>query len=79
MPVGSQTDPPLTRAQPINNNSSVSELTYLGRGIVAIQLQMEKRVRICESSRSADTNASETEGGRGVPGARAEVPLELVV
>jgi len=36
-------------------------------------------MRICERNNSADTKVSKEGGGEGVPGAGAEVPLQLVV
>ena len=44
-----------------------------------LQLQPERGVRICERNNSADTKVSEEGGGGGAPGARAEIPLQLVV
>ena len=42
-------------------------------------MQLERGVRICERNNSADTKVSEEGGGGGAPGARAEIPLQLVV
>jgi len=39
----------------------------------------QKRVRICEKNNSADTKVIEEGRGAGVPGARAETPLQPLV
>ena len=41
-----------------------------------MQLQAERIMRICERKKSADSKVSAEGGGRGAPGAGAEVPLQ---
>ena len=38
----------------------------------------ERGVRICERNNPADPQVSEERGGGGAPGARAEIPLQVV-
>jgi len=75
----SQTDLPLAKAEPISNNGSTSGITYLRRGKKPAQLQPERGMRICERNNSADIKVSEEGGGGGASGARAEVPLQLMM
>jgi len=80
MPAGSTTDPLLAKAEPISDGGGASGITDLkGRKVSAQrQLQLESGVRMCERNNSADTEVSEEGGGGGAPGARAEIPLQLV-
>ena len=77
----SKTDPPLAKAEPISNSGSASGITYLSRGKVTAQqqLQPESGVRLCERNSSADTKVSGEGGGGGAPDAGAEIPLQPMV
>ena len=79
MPASSKTDPLLGKAEPISDSGSTSVITCLRKGKTAVQLQPERGVRICERNNSADTKVSEEGGGRGAPGAGAEIPLQPLV
>ncbi|GAB0179821.1 E3 ubiquitin-protein ligase MARCHF3 [Grus japonensis] len=73
MPAGSK----MAKAEPISNGGSASEVTELRRGKRTVQQQqLERGVRRCERSNSADTKVSAEGGGGGTPGARAEIPLQ---
>jgi len=71
----------LAKAKPISDAGSASVITYLRRGkkMHKVKLQQEKGVRICERNHSTNTKVNEEGGGGGVPGARAEVPLQPVM
>ncbi|PKU43327.1 protein pxr1-like [Limosa lapponica baueri] len=80
MPAGSKTDPRLAKAEPINDGSSGSVVTYLRGGKKLHKGNcLDRGVRICERNNSADTKVSEEEEGGGAPGARAEIPLQSMV
>ncbi|GAB0204021.1 epimerase family protein SDR39U1 [Grus japonensis] len=85
MPAGSNTDPPLAKAEPISDSGSASVITYLRRGKKKTKpknqehLQPERGVRICERNNSADTKVNAEGGGGGAPGTGAEIPLQPVV
>ncbi|KAK4810940.1 hypothetical protein QYF61_013348 [Mycteria americana] len=80
VPVGSKTDPPLAKAEPVSNGGSASVITYLRRGKKLLRnSSWERGVRICERNNSADTKVSEEGGGGGAPGTGAEIPLQHVV
>ncbi|GAB0210172.1 hypothetical protein GRJ2_003483000 [Grus japonensis] len=78
MPASSKTDPLLAKAEPISDSGSTSVITYLRRGKnCCTTAAAERGVRICERNNSADTKGSGG-GGGGVPGTRAEIPLQPV-
>ncbi|CAM9267070.1 unnamed protein product [Bubo scandiacus] len=80
MPAGSKMDPPLAKAETISNSGSASGIMYLRKEKKkTTQLQLKRRVRMCERNNSADTKISEEGGGGGAPGARAEIPLQPLV
>ncbi|GAB0175668.1 acid sphingomyelinase-like phosphodiesterase 3b [Grus japonensis] len=80
MPAGSKMDPLMAKAEPISDGGSTSGVTRLGgRGGKEWQLlQPERGVRRCERNNSADPKVSAEGGARGAPGARAEIPLQIL-
>ncbi|GAB0188687.1 hypothetical protein GRJ2_001334000 [Grus japonensis] len=80
MPVGSKTDPPLAKAEPISDGGSASGVTELRREekIHQNHLQPERGVRRCERNNSADTQVSAEGGAGGAAGTGAEIPLQPV-
>ncbi|GAB0179598.1 epimerase family protein SDR39U1 [Grus japonensis] len=79
MPAGSKTDLPLAKAKPISNSGSTSWITWLRKGKKTTSSNCsEREVRRCERNNSADTKVGEEGGGRGAPGAGAEIPLQPV-
>lgn len=66
MPVSSETDRPLAKAEPISDAERISGITDLGRGESFCSGAEKGRVRICERHRSADSKVSE-EAGEDVP------------
>ncbi|KAK4811808.1 hypothetical protein QYF61_008629 [Mycteria americana] len=74
MPAGSKTDLPLAKAEPISDGGSAFGIRCFRRGKKPAQLQLKRRVRICERSNSADTKY------RGVTqGRRSSLYLEYCV
>ncbi|KAK4806178.1 hypothetical protein QYF61_001101 [Mycteria americana] len=71
-------DLPLAKAEPISNADGASVITYLRKGK---NKNKNKTLHSSswESNNPADTKVSEEGGGEGPPGARAEIPLQLVV
>ncbi|PKU42521.1 protein pxr1-like [Limosa lapponica baueri] len=78
MPASSKMDTLLAKVYPISNRGSTSLITYLRRKKTTVKLQLKRGVRIWERNNSTDTNISEEGGGGGVPGTRAEIPLQPV-
>ncbi|PKU49350.1 protein pxr1-like [Limosa lapponica baueri] len=75
MPALSKMDPPLAKAEPINDSSSV--IKYLTRG-KKCNSSHKREVRLCERNNSADTKINKRRR-RDAPGGRAENPLQPMV
>ncbi|OPJ68494.1 hypothetical protein AV530_006123 [Patagioenas fasciata monilis] len=70
----------LAKDEPISDDGSASEMTYLRKGKKLLRKrQPEEGVRIWERNSPADTKVTEEGGGGDVPGARAEIPLQSMV
>ncbi|GAB0183645.1 AN1-type zinc finger protein 5-like [Grus japonensis] len=78
MPAGSKMDPPLAKAEPISDGGSTSGITELRKGKKTHQeqLQPERGVRRCKKL-CRHPGQCRWRGG-GAPGARAEIPLQLL-
>lgn len=57
----SKADPPLAKAEPINNGGNTFVITYLKRGKTTVQKQPEGGEGICERNNYADTKFCEEE------------------
>ena len=80
MPAGSNTDPPLAKAEPIGDGGSASGITYLRRGEKTCTTATSAGERSeNERNNCADTKVSEEGEGGGAPGTGAEIPLQPVV
>lgn len=62
-------DPPLSKAE-------WQHLIYLRSGKNPVQLQLERRVGVCEKKSTAGTKVSEEWWRGGAPAARPEIPLQ---
>ncbi|PKU40851.1 protein pxr1-like [Limosa lapponica baueri] len=80
MPATSKMDGLLAKAETISDCGSTSMITYLRREKKLLHNSTwERGVRRCVRNSSANTKVSEEEGGGGVPGTKAEIPLQPMV
>jgi len=74
-PEASKGDPPLAKVEPISDVGTKSMIMCLRKGTQ----YWERGLRKYETKNSAETKVSEEGGGRGAPGAGAEIFLQPVV
>lgn len=58
---GSFKDPPLTKAEPVNDIGSMSVITYLRKGKKPLHRSCDRKVRKYEKNNPADTQVSENQ------------------
>lgn len=80
VPATSRTDLPLAKAEPIREGSYISNNVFNKEKILlhSCNCTENRGGRIREKNNSSDTKFSGQGGGRGAPGARNEIPLQLM-